>query len=59
MRRDDLEYTIGKVVDRLRKAAPRTESAFVRDQIRIVIRDLRGVCSEPQKDTEPIDIFIC
>lgn len=55
---DETNYATAQVIARLDKASSRTKEPYVRDQIRLAIRQLRRLIEPATIDPEPIDIFI-
>lgn len=55
---DEANYATAAVIARLDKASSRTQEPYVRDQIRLAIRQLRRLIEPATIDPEPIDIFI-
>ena len=59
--KQDTNYTLGAVIDRLQKVNARpavSRDAVASDNIRLACRALRRLIEPTTADTEPIDIFI-
>lgn len=54
---DETNYATAQVIARLDKAYNRTKEPYIRDQIRLAIRQLRRLIEPQNIDNEPIDIF--
>lgn len=54
---DETNYATAAVIARLDKAYNRTKEPYIRDQIRLAIRQLRRLIEPTTIDNEPIDIF--